>query len=472
MKCSGRLPALHRSLLAIAAAGLLLLPAYGFANDNPVAGTATAGVTKTQITIGATVPLTGPAAPGYDEIAPAMNAMFKWVNAHGGVYGRTIKYIYLNDKYNPHTTVALTRKLVLRDHIFADVGSFGTPTNLAIQKYLSAQKIPHIFIESGCDCWSTPKYPEELGWQPPYSVDGKILGYYIEHHLTKKVGELYQDTEFGQDVMRGINVELPASQVVGQQTYRATTLSGALTTQMAALKASGAQVVAMATVPAATSMALLAAAEMGYMPQYVLDNMGADAPTVGSLLSSLTTAVTHTKKKAEAATSLLNGVITNLYQPPEGTSTNEWIKVEKKILQRYTPTLWRQHGVDGNIEYGEALAYTFVQALEAAGKYLTRTSLMHAIDTDAKRFSTPAFVPLDFSKTRHYGYMGSEVVELTVSAGTFTTPEGTWPGTKVLSPVYATTVGDGPVRVYHGAEPAVPTALRNYASRVEAPGAT
>ncbi|MGH9101271.1 MAG: hypothetical protein ACRDV8_13710, partial [Acidimicrobiales bacterium] len=86
-------------------------------------------------------------------------------------------------------------------------------------------------------------------------------------------------------------------------------------------------------------------------------------------------------------------------------------------------------------------------------------SLMKAIDTKASTFSTPGFVPLNYSKTVHYGYEGGEVVQFTTSAGTFTTPDGTWPGTKILSPVYATTPGTGPVKVYHGKEPAVPASL-------------
>ena len=137
------------------------------------------GVTATTINIGATVPLTGPAAPGYDEIAPAMDAVFAWADAHGGVYGRKIKYTYFDDQYNPAETATLTRKLILQDNIFADVGSLGTPTQAAVQAFLNSQKVPQLFIESGCNCWSNPKYPESFGWQPPYTVEGKILGAYI-----------------------------------------------------------------------------------------------------------------------------------------------------------------------------------------------------------------------------------------------------------------------------------------------------
>ncbi len=467
MRRRGRRPVLYRSWVAVGAASVVLLAACGAGVGwtSGAGAASTTGVTKSSITIGATVPLTGPAAPGYSEIAPAMDAVFKWVNAHGGVYGRKIKYIYLNDKYDPSTTAKLTRKLVLTDHIFADVGSLGTPTDLAIQKYLHAEKVPHLFIESGCNCWSTSKYPEELGWQPPYTTDGKILGMYIKTHFPgKKIGELYQDTEFGKDFMKGIQMEVPASAIVSKQSYDVTTLAGAMTTQMAALQAAGAQVVAMATIPAATALAMLPAYAIGYTPQYVVDNVGADAPTVGPLLSSFTQLATKTSSKAAAAPGLLNGVITNIYMPAESTATNPWIKVEKAILEKYTTTtVWKKHGLDGNTEYGVALGYTFVQALQAAGKNLTRTSLMHALDTKAKSFHTPGLVPLRYSTKVHYGYMGSEVVQETTAAGTFKTPAGTWPSTKVLSPVYTTTTGRGPVKKYTGKVPSVPKALAKLA---------
>ena len=239
----------------------------------------TPGVTATSINIGATVPLTGPAAPGYDEIAPAMNAVFDWANAHGGVDGRKIHYTYLDDGYNPANTATLTRKLVLQDNIFADIGSLGTPTQTAVQQFLNSQKVPQLFIESGCNCWSDPTYPYSSGWQPPYTVEGKILGNYVKTAFAgKKIGYLYQGDEFGQDLVKGLDMEIPAKSVVSRQTYDAATLAGPLSNQIAALKAAGAQVVVMATIPAATALAMLPGAAIGYIPQYVLSNVGRRLP--------------------------------------------------------------------------------------------------------------------------------------------------------------------------------------------------
>src|SRR5580658_25430 len=385
------------------ALGAALLSACSSSPKSAAVASNVPGVTSSSITIGATVPLTGPAAPGYDEIAPAMDAVFSWVNAHGGIDGRKINYTYLDDGYNPANTATLTRKLVLQDNIFADVGSLGTPTQSAVQGFLNQQKVPQLFIESGCNCWSSSKYPYSLGWQPPYTVDGKILGAYIKANFAgKKIGYLYQDDEFGQDVVKGLNMEIPASSVVSEQTYDAATLAGPLSNQMAALKAAGAQVVVLATIPAATALAMLPAVSIGYTPQYVVDSVGADAPTVGPLLSSFTQKGGGTAAQATAAAGLLNGVITDSYFAPEAAATNPWVKTEKKLLEQYAPSTYAKYGLDGNTQYGVALAYTFVQALEKAGKNLTRQSLLDAINQHGKSFVTPGFVPLSYSSSVHY----------------------------------------------------------------------
>ena len=437
--------------------GVTLLPATAQAESTP-------GVTSSQITIGATVPLTGPAAPGYSEIAPAMNAVFDWANAHGGVHGRKINYQYLDDGYNPSNTAELTRKLVLQDNVFADVGSLGTPTQSAVQAFLNEQKVPQLFIESGCNCWNNSKYPLSLGWQPPYTVDGKILGAYIKANFAgKKVGYLSQADEFGQDVVKGLDMEIPSSSVVSRQTYDVSTLAGPLSNQMAALKAAGAQVVVLATIPAATALAMLPAAVIGYSPQYVVDSVGADSPTVGPLLSSFTQKGGGSAAQAAAAGGLLTNVITTAYIPPESETTNPWVQDTKKILQQYAPSLYAKAGLDGNDEYGVALAYTFVQALQKAGKNLTRQSLMNAVNNEGKSFVTPGFVPLSYSSSVHYGFEGEEVVKYESSAPVAVTPTGTWIGSVPVTPVQTTSPGSGPIHKYTGPTSTPPHTLSSTA---------
>ncbi len=442
--------ATSRAKALVTAVSLVALVAGSLSLFSGAAGAApTTGVTAKSITIGATVPLTGVAAPGYDEIAPAMNAVFAWVNAHGGVYGRKINYDYVDDAYNPSQTTIQTRKLVLQDNIFADVGPLGTPTQLAVQGFLNSEKVPQLFVESGCDCWNNPKAPYTFGWQPPYTVDGKILGAYIKTHFAgKKVGYLYQDDEFGQDFVKGLDMEIPKSSVVSRQTYDVATLAGPLTSQMSALQAAGAQVVAMATVPAATALALLPAYEIGYHPQFVLDAVGADPPTVGPLLSSFTSKGGGSASQASAAVGLLDGIITNAYLPAENDTSNAWIQVDRKLLQNYAPTVWQKYGLDGNTEYGLALAFTFVQALEKAGKNLTRQSLLNAISKDGKSFDTPGLVPLTYGPNSHFGFQGDSVVQISSSASPIVTPNGSFPGVVQLAGPYVTNVGKGPVKAY------------------------
>ena len=158
------------------------------AGSSSAALTASApGITATTITIGSHQPLTGPAAPGYSEIAPASAAYFAYVNANGGVYGRKINYKYLDDGYNPTTTASVVRQLVLQDNVYAIFNGLGTPTHLAVESFLNAQKVPDVFVASGCDCWDQPTAdPETFGWQLDYIREGKILGQYVAKHFAGK----------------------------------------------------------------------------------------------------------------------------------------------------------------------------------------------------------------------------------------------------------------------------------------------
>src|SRR3984885_10817422 len=174
----------------------------GAAGSSSAALTASApGITATTITIGSHQPLTGPAAPGYSEIAPASAAYFAYVNAHGGVYGRKIVYKYLDDGYNPTKTASVVRQLVLQDQVYGIFDGLGTPTHLAALSFLNAQKVPDVFVASGCEFWNDPsKDPQTFGWQLDYIREGKILGQYVKQHFAgKKVGFFSQNDEFGQD---------------------------------------------------------------------------------------------------------------------------------------------------------------------------------------------------------------------------------------------------------------------------------
>jgi branched-chain amino acid transport system substrate-binding protein len=357
------------------------------------------GITPTTITIGSHQPLTGVAAPGYSEIAPAANAYFQYVNAHGGVFGRKIVYKYLNDQYNPSITSTVVHQLVLQDRVYAIFNGLGTPTHLAVASFLNAQHVPDVFVASGCACWNnTATLPDTFGWQIDYVREGKILGQYIKQHFAgKKIGYFYQNDEFGQDGVKGLDYEIPHSQVVSRQTYDPTNVN--VGPAVAALKASGAQVVVSFSVPAFTALLQLTSLKLGFTPKLVVSDVGADPITLAGLLEAFA-------KKGGAKVSgnaLIQGIITDGYLPSLGDTGNSWIALFKKVHDTYAPRL----PFDGNVLYGEAVAYTFVQAMFKAGRNPTQADLVAAINRGLPQ--GPSVAPYAYSSTNHAGISGAYI---------------------------------------------------------------
>ena len=385
-------------------------------------GSSAPGVTATSITFGSHQPLTGPAAPGYSEIAPASQAFFDYVNAHGGVFGRKLHLTYKDDAYNPTNTVNVVHQLVLQDHVFGIFEGLGTPTHTKVVSYLNASKVPDLFVASGCPCWDDgTKQPYTFGWQPNYTIEGKILGQYIKQHFAgQKVAVLYQDDDFGQGGLAGIAAELPASQIVSKQAYQSGTTT--LAPQITAIKASKAKVLVQFTVPIYTAIAELTSFTLGYKPQLVVSNVGIDPTTVAGLLKSVS------KGKA-SGTALIEGAITDGYLPSTADTSNPWIQLFQKIHDQYD----KQAPFDGNVEYGMANAYTLIQALQAAGKNLTRQAVIDAINNSGAKWTGPGLVPFRYSQTDHGGYSGTQIGHIKngkiVLTGTplTTTPDPTSP---------------------------------------------
>ena len=393
------------------------------------------GITSKQILIGSHQPLTGVAAPGYDEIAPASNAYFQYVNAHGGVYGRKIVYKYLNDQYDPTITSTVVHQLVLQDNVYAIFNGLGTPTHLAVVSYLNSSKVPDVFVASGCECWDNPStYPETFGWQLDYIREGKILGNYIKQHFAgQKIGYFYQDDEFGMDGVKGLNYEIPKSQVVAEESYNPDVTNVA--PQMTALKAAGAQVVVSFSVPAFTALLELNNLKLSYSPQLVVSDVGSDPITLAGLLESFA-------KQGGATVSgnaLTQGIITDGYLPTLGDTSNSWIKLFTKIHNKYIPSL----PMDGNVLYGMAAAYTFVQAMLKAGRNPTRQDLVSAINGGLPQ--AVAVAPYAYSATDHNGITGAymAVIQNGVLVKT--------------GPVQVTnTSPDGAITTYSTAQPSAP----------------
>ena len=392
------------------------------------------GVTATSITFGSHQPLTGPAAPGYSEIGPAAQAFFNYVNANGGVYGRKIHLDYKDDAYNPTNTVNVVHQLVLQDKVFGIFDGLGTPTHTKVVGFLNAEKVPDLFVASGCPCWDNGSaHPYTFGWLPNYTIEGKILGQYIKQHFAgEKIGVLYQDDDFGNGGLAGIEDEVPASQIVSKQPYQVGTQT--LAPQITAIKSSGAKVLVDFTVPIYTAIGQLTSFTLGYKPQLVISNVGIDPTTVGALLKTIS------KGKA-SGTALIEGAITDGYLPSTGDTSNPWIQLFTKVRDQYD----KGAPLDGNVEFGMASAFTLVQALEAAGKNLTRQGLVNAVEKFGGGWQGPGLVPFRYNKTEHGGYAGVEMGQVR--------------GGKIVlfgSPMTTDPTSSGAITPYSGTQPPPP----------------
>jgi branched-chain amino acid transport system substrate-binding protein len=390
------------------------------------------GVTATTVTVGGHFPLTGPAAPGYSNIPRAIDAYFQYVNAHGGVNGRKLKMIVRDDGYNPTNTVKVTKQLVLQDKIFAMLGGLGTPTHTKVVDFLNASRVPDLFVSSGCVCWDNPQqHPQTFGWQPDYFVEGKILGKYIADTFKgKKVAYFVQNDDFGADGAKGLDKFVPRGQVVDRETYEPGNTD--IGPQMAKIKASGAEVMAMFTIPAYTALVELAGLKLNYHPQLVVSNVGSDPVTLTGLLKAFS--------KGKVGGSLINGIQTDAYLPPTADTSNGWTALFKKIHDQYIAKV----PYDGNVQYGFGLAYTFVAALKEAGSNPTRESIVQAVEKN-NGLAGPGVVPFRYSKDSHAGFTGTQLASI---RGGAIVPRG--------KPV-TTDDGNGPIKAYNGGQPSAPS---------------
>ncbi|HEY2056775.1 MAG TPA: ABC transporter substrate-binding protein [Amycolatopsis sp.] len=399
----------HISVAVALTATVALAAACASGSDS--AG-ATPGVTADTVTIGSTIPLTGTAAPGYSEQGPAAKAFFDYVNANGGVNGRKITLKYLDDAYNPAQTVTLTKQLVLQDKVFAIVGSLGTPTHTKVVDFLNSSRVPDLFVASGCTCWDQPKaHPYTFGWQPDYTVEGKILGDYVKKNFAgKKVAYFYQDDDFGHDGMKGLDKYIDQSSVVSRQPYQPGNTDVAA--QVSAIAASKADVVVLEAIPAYTALFKLTSLKLGYSPTLVASSVGADPITVSGLLENFAKQAGSSVKGQD----LIEGLVTSAYLPALDDTSNSWTALFKKIHDQYIPNV----PFDGNVYYAMSYAYTFTQALARAGKNPTRQGVIDALEKGG--LTGPGLVPFRYGMDSHAGYTGGQIAMVKagkqVSAGT------------------------------------------------------
>ncbi len=366
----------RRSILAAAPAALALsaLPALSARAAKKYGP----GVTDTQIKIGNTCFYSGPAS-SYGTIGKSEAAYFKMVNEQGGVNGRKIDFISLDDAYSPPKTVEQTRKLVEEDGVLLDLNPLGTPTNSAIQHYLNQKKVPQLFVATGASKWDNPKkFPWTMGWQPSYRSEGHAYAAYIlATKANGKVGVLYQNDDFGKDYLNGVTQGLgdkAKSMLVAVTSYETT--DPTVDSQVIDMKSKGVDVFVNCAIPKFAAQAIRKAAELGWKPLHILSSIG--------------NSVAVTLKPAGLENS--KGIISDFYlkDPTDPQWKNDagylqWVA----FMDKYYPD---GDKTDINNVIGPSFAQTFIQVLKQCGDDLTRESIMRQA-ASLHNFRVPMLLP-------------------------------------------------------------------------------
>ncbi len=325
------------------------------------------GISDDTILLGATVPLSGDEV-AYATVARGANAYFQYVNDRGGVRGRKIRYVYVDDAYDPSETVRKTRELVEGDKVFAIFNSVGTEHALAVRPYLNQLGVPQLFVGSGLSALALERrqYKWSMGFLPRFAGEGALYGRYIKRTRPKsRIGVLHEDSEYGEDMFAGLRSGLGSlsSRITSVQTYQ---LSDAdVNAQIARLKASRADTVMLFALPAQTIQAFLAIHKLGWRPRIVVNSVSID-PFVMDVVQR------NTSKR------LVEGAVSSqfLKDPTDPALVKDpGVKLYKQILRRYLPDSKPREVAN---MYGMAAAYTMVDALRRAGKQPTRASLLRA----------------------------------------------------------------------------------------------
>ena len=320
------------------------------------------GATDKEIKIGGISPYSGPAS-AYGAIGKAISAYFAKINEEGGVNGRKLNFISLDDGYNPAKTVEQARKLVEEDEVLFVFNTLGTPPNSAIHKYMNTKKTPQLFVATGATKWGDPKnFAWTMGWQPNYQSESKVFAAHIlDTKPNAKIAVLYQNDDYGKDYLKGFEDGLgakAASMIVSKISYEVT--DPTVDSQMVSLKATGADTFFNITTPKFAAQAIKKAAEIGWKPTHYLNSVSA---SVGSVMIP-----------AGADNGI--GIFTASYlkdptdpQFQKGKEWDDWLAWMKKF---HTSGDIK----DVNNVYGYTVAQGLIQVLKQAGDNLTRENIM------------------------------------------------------------------------------------------------
>ncbi len=335
------------------------------------------GASDTEIKIGNTNPYSGPAS-SYAAIAKTIDAYFKSVNEAGGINGRKIKFLSLDDGYSPPKTVEMVRQLVEQDKIFALFQSLGTPCNTAIHKYMNQKKVPQLYVATGASKWGDPKnFPWTMGFQPDYHTEAVI---YAKHALANvkdaRIAALLQNDDFGRDYLGGFKEGLgkEADRIVKVVTYEPT--DPTVDSQIIQLKDTGANVFFDVSGPKGAAQSIRKAAEIDWKPAHYLSNVSASVAAV----------------MKPAGYGNAQGIITAAYvmdATDKQWDDNDEMKTWRAWIDKNMPSANKG---DANHIYGYAVACLMTETLKRCGDELTRANLMKQA-ASFQKFRVPLLLP-------------------------------------------------------------------------------
>jgi ABC-type branched-subunit amino acid transport system substrate-binding protein len=320
------------------------------------------GATDHEIKIGTTTPYSGPAS-AYSAGAVSIAAFFAMVNEQGGVNGRNLNFISLDDAYSPPKTVEQIRRLIESEEVLFLVNPVGTAPNMAVLKYINQKKVPHLFVGSGATIFNDPEhFPWTMSWTPHYASEGEI---YARHVLAAKpdarIGVIAQNDDLGRDYLLGFRRglgERASSMIVSTQTYN--TSDPTIDSQIVSLKASGADVLLIAAVPRFAAQAIRKAYDIDWHPLKFVVSVG----------SSISGAI------RPAGFEAAKGVISAAYQ--KDPADPQWkddpaMRAWNVWMDRYNPRIDKS---DYYAPYGYNIGFAVVQILKQCGDDLTRENIM------------------------------------------------------------------------------------------------
>jgi branched-chain amino acid transport system substrate-binding protein len=345
-----------RPLLGLAALLLIAAPALAQKKYAP-------GVSDSEIRIGQTMPYSGPAS-AYGAIGHAEAAYFTMLNEQGGVNGRRITLLSLDDGYSPPRTFEQTRRLVEQENVAFIFSSLGTPTGVVVHKYLNEKKVPQLFQSSGATFWGDPEhFPWTIGWQPNYQTEGAIYGrYLLQVKPNARVAVLYQNDDAGRDYVAGFKAglgpEAAQRMIVAVATYETT--DPTLESQIVTLQGSGADVLFDNSTPKFAAQAIRKVYDVGWRPLHFL-------MSVASSVSAVLEPAGFDKSQGLVSAAYLKDP--NDPQWKDDQAFKDWLA----FMQKYNPE--GNLGDSFNVT-GYSLAQTLVQVLKQCGDDLSRENIM------------------------------------------------------------------------------------------------